>query len=133
MTTGKTSTLISDIDEYLLAEALKAASHTRTLVVEPAARHAVRKVFEAEFGSAQAIIVADENSFAAAGRDVVDSFSARAAAGLAPFIFGPHVYAESRCVEELETHLRTTEAIPVAVGSGTVNDLTKLAAHRTGR
>ena len=28
---------------------------------------------------------------------------------------------------------RGPEAVPVAVGSGTINDLTKLAAHRTGR
>src|SRR5205085_1285877 len=29
--------------------------------------------------------------------------------------------------------LRQHNAIPIAVGSGTINDLTKLAAHRTGR
>ena len=34
---------------------------------------------------------------------------------------------------QLEAALRPHDAIPVAVGSGTVNDLTKLASHRTGR
>ena len=33
----------------------------------------------------------------------------------------------------LETALQGHEATPVAVGSGTINDLTKLAAHRAGR
>jgi glycerol-1-phosphate dehydrogenase [NAD(P)+] len=33
----------------------------------------------------------------------------------------------------LQTALAANQAIPVAVGSGTINDLTKLAAHRVGR
>jgi len=51
----------------------------------------------------------------------------------------PHVYgyddsfAEWTYVEELENVLKKTDAIPVAVGSGVINDLTKLTAHRCGR
>jgi glycerol-1-phosphate dehydrogenase [NAD(P)+] len=45
----------------------------------------------------------------------------------------PDLYAEHRFVAELESALRSHGAIPVAVGSGTVNDLTKLASHRVGR
>jgi glycerol-1-phosphate dehydrogenase [NAD(P)+] len=130
MNHSRSSTLIPDVDEHLLAEALKAASHTRTLVVEPGARRRARDVFESSFGSAKAILVADQNTFAAAGRDALDSFHGAAAV---PFIFGPHVYAEYACVEELEQHLRGIDAIPVAVGSGTINDLTKLVAHRLNR
>jgi len=53
---------------------------------------------------------------------------------LDPFIFrGPDLHAEHRYVEELEGAFRTHKAIPVAVGSGTINDLTKLASHRTDR
>ena len=33
----------------------------------------------------------------------------------------------------MQEALGSVEAIPVAVGSGTINDLTKLAAHRLGR
>jgi|GEM_PF-26467 len=43
----------------------------------------------------------------------------------------PH--AEIEFVEELESALKQHEAIPVAVGSGVINDVTKLAAHRVGR
>jgi glycerol-1-phosphate dehydrogenase [NAD(P)+] len=50
-----------------------------------------------------------------------------------PFVFGPHVYADSGCVDELEGALRQIDAIPVAVGSGTINDLTKLVSHRLNR
>jgi glycerol-1-phosphate dehydrogenase [NAD(P)+] len=43
------------------------------------------------------------------------------------------LYAEHKFVEELQDWLRNHDAIPVAVGSGTINDLTKLAAHEVGR
>jgi len=123
----------ADIDERLVSEALKGASDTRVLVVEPGARHLARKVFETQFGSAQAVIVADANTFQAAGRDVANSFAAQNKRAPETFIFGPHVYAEFGCVEELERALQATDAIPLAVGSGTLNDLTKLAAHRLKR
>jgi glycerol-1-phosphate dehydrogenase [NAD(P)+] len=48
-------------------------------------------------------------------------------------ILGPHVYADDRCVGEVQAALASLPGIPVAVGSGTINDLTKLAAHRLGR
>ncbi|MGH9655209.1 MAG: iron-containing alcohol dehydrogenase, partial [Bryobacteraceae bacterium] len=126
-------TFAHNMDEHLLGEALKAASDTGWLVVEPGARRAAAKVFETAFGSVPAIVVADENTFAAAGRDVEDSFRATDHSHQAPFVFGPHVYANYGCILELEAALKQTDAIPVAVGSGTINDLTKLAAHRIGR
>jgi len=36
-------------------------------------------------------------------------------------------------VERLTASLKQHDAIPVAVGSGTINDLVKLAAHQSGR
>ena len=45
----------------------------------------------------------------------------------------PDLYAEYSHVDRLLARLTATAAIPVAVGSGTVNDLTKLAAHLSGR
>ena len=36
-------------------------------------------------------------------------------------------------MRELENWMQSHDAIPVAVGSGTINDLVKLAAHRSGR
>ena len=55
-------------------------------------------------------------------------------ATVAPFVYrDPALYAEIRFVRELEDALRAHDAIPIAVGSGTINDLVKLAAHRVGR
>ncbi|MCU1234833.1 MAG: glycerol dehydrogenase-like oxidoreductase [Candidatus Solibacter sp.] len=126
-------TVTSELDEQLLAGALEAAGDTRTLLVDAGARHRAQQVFEAEFGSARAIVVADRNTFDAAGREVVDSFAHGSHDSDSPFIFGPHIYAEYSCVEELARKLHSTDAIPVAVGSGTVNDLTKLVAHQLHR
>src|SRR4029079_10015041 len=53
----------------------------------------------------------------------------------APIVFpgAPALYADFENVLTLEQRLRGLDAIPVVVGSGTLNDLTKLAAHRVGR
>ena len=80
------------------------------------------------------MIVADVNTYRAAGQAVAEEFRAVAHPLLEPFIFrAPDLYAEHRFVTELEEAFRGHKAIPVAVGSGTVNDLAKLASHRAAR
>lgn len=80
------------------------------------------------------VIVSDPNTMAAAGGAVSDAFHAKGHATIEPFLFAdPDLYAEHRFVEKLQSLLQHHSAIPVAIGSGTINDLTKLAAHRTGR
>jgi glycerol-1-phosphate dehydrogenase [NAD(P)+] len=70
----------------------------------------------------------------AAGEAVLRTFRSASQPMHPPFIFSePDLYAESRFVTQLETALRMHAAIPIAVGAGTINDLTKLAAHRTNR
>src|SRR2546421_912504 len=123
---------LSANEQALIDRALRSASDTRLLLIQPGIRREAASIFRQEFGCEAVIIVADENTFASAGRDVRDSFqSARQTPET--FIFGPTVYADDRCVSELTTALKKANAIPVAVGSGTINDLTKLAAHRAGR
>ncbi len=120
-------------DESLIAAALAAASDTRLLLVDQGVRHKTAEVFSGQFGSSRAVVVADGNTMSAAGKDVVESFRRAGRLAEQPFVFGPDVYAEERCVEPLQGALARTDAIPVAVGSGTINDLTKLASHRVGR
>jgi glycerol-1-phosphate dehydrogenase [NAD(P)+] len=120
-------------DESLIATALRSASHTRLLVTRAGVRHETATAFQQQFAGHQAIVITDHNTFAAAGRDVVASL-ARTGVPLAdPFIFDADVYADDRCVKALREALQSVNAIPVAVGSGTINDLTKLAAHQAGR
>jgi glycerol-1-phosphate dehydrogenase [NAD(P)+] len=122
----------STLEQELIEQALRSASHTRRLIVEPGARQKTAALFAQEFAAAQAIVIGDANTFAAAGRDVLACFQ-NANRPTTCYTFGPHIYANDQCANELENVLRVTTAIPVAVGSGTINDLTKLAAHRCGR
>jgi glycerol-1-phosphate dehydrogenase [NAD(P)+] len=124
------SEVISAPEQRLLEGALEAAHDTRFLEVEAGARHRAAAVFASLFGARRAIIVADENTFEAAGRDVQDSFARQADE---PYILADKVEAVYSVVERLEAVLSTSDAIPVAVGSGTINDLTKLVSHRLNR
>lgn len=119
---------------YSLAEALSAATETRCLEISAGARRATPRIFREQFGERPALIVADLNTYPAAGQAVADAFRAAGHPLLEPFIFrAPDLHAEHRFVEELESALRPHTAIAVAVGSGTINDLTKLASHRLER
>jgi glycerol-1-phosphate dehydrogenase [NAD(P)+] len=117
-----------------LTDALRAARETRGLEIGKGVIQKAPQVFREHFGNRLAVIVADENTLAAAGDTVREAFLASGRAMVEPFIFhDPDLYAEHRFVAELEASLRRHAAIPVAIGSGTINDLTKLAAHRTDR
>jgi glycerol-1-phosphate dehydrogenase [NAD(P)+] len=117
-----------------LADALACASDTRSLEIGTGLLAMVPRIFRARFGDRHAVVVADRNTWSAAGARVASALAAAAHPSLDPFVFGASdVCAESRFVEELERFLQAHAAIPIAVGSGTINDLTKLAAHRAQR
>lgn len=117
-----------------LANALSSARETRALKIGKGILTETPQVFSEQFGNQPVVIVADENTFKVAGEIVNEAFKAGGQQVLEAFVFSdPDLYAESRFVTKLENALRTHSAIPVAVGSGTINDLTKLAAHRVGR
>jgi glycerol-1-phosphate dehydrogenase [NAD(P)+] len=117
----------------LLDAALRAARDTRCLRVSNGARREAAGVFASLFSGRTAAIIADENTFAAAGADVYDSLRAAGQPCLEPLILGPDIHAEMLLVERVEAHLEPAGAIGVAVGSGTINDLTKLASGRRHR
>lgn len=117
-----------------LEEALAAARETRSLEIGQSNLSVVPQVFLRHFDQQPAVVVADVHTFQAAGNRVVDALRAAGQDTLEPFVFtDSDLYAEHRFVERLEEFFKTHTAVPVAVGSGTINDLVKLAAHRTGR
>ena len=122
-------------DDTLIRHALKDARETRALQVGAGLRHAAADLFQQEFGRQPAVIVADRNTFAAAGSDVLESFRMNGIGCGEPYIFNdPDLYAEYGYFERLlEALAGRSEFVPVAVGSGTINDLVKLFAHRVGR
>src|ERR1017187_5051532 len=121
-------------ERVTIAAALKAARDTRCLKLGEGVLARTPEVFREQFGGKTALLVADTNTFAAAGQAVQEAFRRSGHACREPFIFDdPKLYAEHKYVVALEETFKGHDAIPVAVGSGTINDLTKLAAHRTGR
>lgn len=116
-----------------LDRALNAARDTQFLLIESGACREAGSFFASAFAGASAVVVADQNTFEAAGAAVFESLRSAGVTCEAPFVFGQDVYAEHTCVETLQAALGATTATPLAVGSGTINDLTKLAAHRLGR
>jgi len=117
-----------------LRDALAAATETQALEIGPGAIKQVPRVFREQFGESAAVIIADKNTFGAAGQAVLSQLKADGINYREPFILSDqNLYAEHKFVEQLEARLKTDDAIPIAVGSGTLNDLTKLAAHRCDR
>jgi len=116
-----------------LDEALASARETRALIVRAGAVRETARVFLDQFPGFAAVVIADETTFRVAGKVVAENLAAAGVRCVPPFVFSdPALYAEIRFVEELEAALGPLHAIPIAVGSGTINDLTKLAAHRIG-
>ena len=91
-------------------------------------------MFQDLFPGKKAIIVADRNTWEVAGKDVLLSLQEAGVPHDEPFIFtDPDLYAEWTYVEQLKARLSETDAIPIAVGSGVINDLTKYVAFLLGR
>jgi len=119
---------------FTLQDALGAAQETRCLEIAAGAIQITPQFFRQHFGDRPAIIVADSNTFRAAGEEVLAAFCRAKHPVVEPFVFrAPDLHAQDRFVVELVAALRNNKAVPVAVGSGTINDLTKLSSHRTDR
>jgi glycerol-1-phosphate dehydrogenase [NAD(P)+] len=117
-----------------LAEALGSARETRALVIGRGVVRDTARVFQEQFPGRRAILVADPTTFRVAGQATAAALQTGGIAMAAPFIFTDQaLYAEFHFVEVLEAALRAHDAIPVAVGSGTINDLVKLTSHRLSR
>jgi glycerol-1-phosphate dehydrogenase [NAD(P)+] len=117
-----------------VSRALAAARETRRLELGPDVLRQTPRVFRELFGDRPAFIIADANSYRVAGESVQRAFRAAGHPCADPFIYtDPALHAEYTYVTQLENALGGVDAVPVAVGSGTINDLVKLAAHRVQR
>jgi glycerol-1-phosphate dehydrogenase [NAD(P)+] len=121
------------ISRALVDTALAAATDTRHLTVEPGALASVAAAYTATCGSRTAVVVADTTTWGVAGQRVDGLLRAAGVAVLPPIVLPLPLHADYEHVLSLESRLAADDATPVAVGSGTINDLTKLAAHRRGR
>lgn len=117
-----------------LRSALECARDTRDLRIGSGVVNDTAAVLRTLFPDRKALVVADGASFRVAGRAVQEHLARHGLAGPEPYIFSePNLPAEHSFVQRLEDVLRAHNPVPVAVGSGTINDLVKLASHRTNR
>jgi glycerol-1-phosphate dehydrogenase [NAD(P)+] len=118
-----------------MTAALRLAGDTRSVTTGSGVLSRVDEVFAETFGDVPAVVVADQNTWAAAGRQVQERLEGAGRTLLEPYVFPgePTLYAEYGNITTLAESLRGHDAIPIAVGAGTLNDIVKRAAHETDR
>lgn len=123
------------MNEERINSALKGATDTQNVSIGAGVLDSVDETFGQSFGDQPAVIVADENTFAAAGEKVQRRFEAAGRMLIESYVFPgePTLYAGYESIETLVEFLREHDAIPVAVGSGTLNDIVKRAAYECDR
>jgi glycerol dehydrogenase-like iron-containing ADH family enzyme len=121
--------------ERLIEAALREATDTQNVNIGVGALTSVPDVFLEAFGDSPAVVVADENTFEVAGKVVHRRLERAGHTMIEPYIFPaePPLYAEYSNIEKLRDSMREHGAIPVAVGSGTINDIVKRSAHECER
>ena len=119
-----------------IQQALEAATETDAFITGEGCRLDTPTIFQQYFPGATAIIIADENTFQAAGKDVQERLQASDVQVIDPFIFPgtPTLHSEYEHVDTLKQLLiQHPNAIPIAVGSGTLNDLVKRTVYEIDR
>lgn len=131
--TGQCNTTIATDD--CVSKGLRVATETKALVLGRGVLPQVAQLFKQQFpGRKASVAVADAVTYRLVGR-LVEQYLQAEGVQLSPnYIFTqPGLFAEYGYVQELVEALRCHDAIPVAVGGGTINDITKLASHIAGR
>lgn len=121
----------------LIEQALQTASDTRVFLVGSGILPQTPGVFAAEFPGCTALLVADGNTWAAAGERVAALFASAKIPCAQPLVFPavPAPYADSDTLAKVRAALEGAgpDARAVAVGSGTLNDLCKRASEELSR
>ena len=119
----------------LIQQALAAATDTSEVLIGHGVIADLPAAFRRVFGGATALVVADERTRDAAGQDVCGVLAAAGVPLAPPFIFpgDPELYARYENAELLRDRIAEVDAVVVAVGAGTLNDLAKRACGELGR
>ncbi len=117
-----------------IERALERTTDTKECLLGAGALNRSAEFFKKSFPGAVAIVVADKNTWAVAGRQVQEILESGGVDTCEPYIFDDkHFYAEWKFVEMLREHLAGVDAVAVAVGSGVINDLVKYVSGCLGR
>lgn len=114
--------------------AIERATDTKALDTDYGSIDRTGQMFSRLFPGKKATVIADCNTWNAAGRKVMAVLEEDGIEVYEPLIItDPELYAGWSYLEQVQAYLENTDAIAIAVGSGTINDLVKLASHRIGR
>ncbi|MDY0093711.1 MAG: sn-glycerol-1-phosphate dehydrogenase [Candidatus Vecturithrix sp.] len=119
-----------------IQDALQAASETEAFISGPGCRTQTPAAFQQYFPEAIALVVADEITFDVAGKELNERLQQTGVQALEPFVFPgkPVLHADYLYIARLRDFLQNyPHAIPIAVGSGTINDLVKRASYEVNR
>jgi glycerol-1-phosphate dehydrogenase [NAD(P)+] len=121
--------------EERIRAALAEATDTGQVAIGPGVLASVAEVVERSAGAGPVQVVADATTWRVAGEQVQARLEAAGHATEAPHVFPPgtFVLATYDNVERVRDALAGHDAVPVAVGSGSLNDIVKRAASETGR
>jgi len=108
---------------------------TREVVIERRVAEHLGERLPSLVKGKRALLVADSRTWKAAGEEVASALGGRYEIERRLLDDGPdgHIHASVALVDALEAGTDDAFDFYVAVGSGTVNDLTKALAHRRGR
>lgn len=116
------------INYQRIKESLKIATDTKIFELGSNILHNIPNIFTEEFQNFPAIIIADNNTWKAAGEKIYNYLIA-ANVKCDKYIFPENEFhAEWEYVERIDDLLSKTKAIAIAVGSGVINDICKLSS-----
>jgi glycerol-1-phosphate dehydrogenase [NAD(P)+] len=121
--------------EERIRAALQEATDTEDVVIGQGALGSVAEVVGRTFGGRPVVVVADATTWRVAGERVQRGLEAAGLTTETPYRFPPDTFvlADYTTIEQLRDALAGHDAVPVAVGSGSLNDIVKRAAHEAGR
>lgn len=119
----------------LIAAALKASTDTKDVLIGSGVLAEAPSAFTRTFGDRTALVVGDERTMQVAGNAVHAALQAAGVPVLEPYVFPgePELYAKYENTEMLRDAIAEQDAVVVAVGAGTLNDLAKRACGELGR
>jgi glycerol-1-phosphate dehydrogenase [NAD(P)+] len=117
-----------------LEDAAARAAVTKHVIIDAGALAAAPALAARLFPGRKLLIVADENTFGAAGKNLSARLDAGGVAMAEPVLLPgkPRLKPRVEAGQAIAARIRDSGAVPVAVGSGVVNDLTKYAAGVEG-
>lgn len=117
-----------------ITRAIESASQTKELLIGRGVIGEAGRVFSKYFSGRRAVIVTDYYTWQIAGNKLFESLHRADVAMDEPLIItDPDLQAEWSFVEKLDSFLNTTDAIVVAIGAGTINDICKLSSEHHDR